>query len=153
MPHISHSWDDRTGQARPGSPSIILSAIQEAEQAARATRTKEFRVEADYFFIERDKDAYCSLELTLKHSEHASELGNSIHVINDDFAAQTDRLIEFVSEKGRAARSIFVLDQCGYDKVPFSCVRKIMGSLRNAEVILTFAADFLIDYLQERRPN
>ena len=80
-------------------------------------------------------------------------IGNSIHLFNDDFAAHSTRIIEFVTEKSRSGRAIFVLDQCGYDRVPFACIREIMRSVPNAEIILTFAADFLIDYLQEGRPN
>jgi three-Cys-motif partner protein len=101
----------------------------------------------------RNKEAFSSLELTLKLSEHAKRLGNSIHLFNDSFAAHSARIIEFVNEKSRSGRAIFVLDQCGYDKVPFACIRNIMHSIPNAEIILTFAADFLIDYLREGLPN
>jgi three-Cys-motif partner protein len=145
--------DGVTGQERPGSPSIIINAIRQAERLANEKRTKQFRIEDDYFFIEQNKNAYCSLELTLKLSEHGPQLGNNIHLINDDFASQSDRIIEFVTNKSPSGRAIFVLDQCGYDKVPFACIREIMRSIPNAEIILTFAADFLIDYLQEERPN
>ena len=63
-------------------------------------------------------------------------------------------IIEFVANKSRfAARRSSCLDQCGYDKVPFACIREIMRSIPNAEIILTFAADFLIDYLCERKPK
>ena len=74
-------------------------------------------------------------------------------MINDDFASHSARIIEFVANKSRSGRAVFVLDQCGYDKVPFACIREIMRSIPNAEIILTFAADFLIDYLCERKPN
>ena len=144
---------DETGQELPGSPSIIMRAIREAEFLANEKRTKRFRIKGDYFFIEKEKEAFCSLELTLKLSEHAGRIGNSIHLINDDFASHSSRIIEFVTTKSRSGRALFVLDQCGYDKVPFACIREIMQAVPNAEIILTFAADFLIDYLCEARPN
>jgi three-Cys-motif partner protein len=144
---------DETGRELPGSPSIIMNAIREAEFVANEKRTKRFKIKDDYFFIEQDKEAYCSLELTLKLSKNAGRIGNSIHLINDDFASHAGRIIEFVTTKSRSGRAIFVLDQCGYDKVPFACIREIMQSIPNAEIILTFAADFLIDYLCECRPN
>ena len=70
-----------------------------------------------------------------------------------DFSSYTDQIIQFVKAKGRSGRAIFNLDQCGYDGVPFERIRAIFSELPNAEVILTFAADFLIDYLREERPN
>ena len=147
--------DSVTGQERPGSPSIIINAIRQAERLANEKRTKDFKIEDDYFFIEQNKNAYASLELTLKLSEHGPQIGNNIHLINDDFASHANRIIEFVTTKSPSGRAIFVLDQCGYDKVPFACIRNIKCVLRslNAEIILTFAADFLIDYLREERPN
>jgi hypothetical protein len=60
---------------------------------------------------------------------------------------QVPQIIDSVKGRGRAGRAIFLLDQCGYSDVPFVTIRKILGSLENAEVILTFATDFLIDYL------
>ncbi len=144
---------DESGQEISGSPSIIMNAIREAELLANEKRTKRFKIRDDYFFIEKEKEAFCSLELTLKLSEHAGRVGNNIHLINDDFASHSARIIEFVTAKSRSGRAIFVLDQCGYDKVPFACIREIMRCVPNAEIILTFAADFLIDYLREGRPN
>jgi hypothetical protein len=42
------------------------------------------------------------------------------------------------------------LDQCGYSAVPFVSVNEILGTLRKAEVILTFATGFLIDFLSDK---
>jgi three-Cys-motif partner protein len=145
--------DAVTGSERPGSPSIIIGAIKEAERLANVKRTKQFKILDDYFFIEKDKDAYDSLERTLKSSEHASLVGDTIHLLNDDFASCSHRIIEFIHRKSKTGRSIFVLDQCGYTRVPFHCIRDILRSVPNAEIILTFAADFLIDYLRDDRPN
>ena len=63
--------DPTTGRESPGSPSIIINAIREAERVANEKRTKKFQIRDDYFFIEQDKEAFQSLELTLKLSEHA----------------------------------------------------------------------------------
>ena len=63
---------DPKGRELPGSPSIIMNAMREAERVANEKRTKKFRIKDDYFFIEQNKEAFCSLELTLKLSEHAS---------------------------------------------------------------------------------
>jgi len=62
-------------------------------------------------------------------------------------------VIEFINKKGKSGRAIFVLDQCGYSAVPFQCIREIFASVKNPEVILTFAADSLIDYLTDEGPT
>ena len=49
--------------------------------------------------------------------------------------------------RARAGRSIFLLDQCGYKDVPLSVCRYILETLPRSEIILTFAIDWLIDYL------
>jgi hypothetical protein len=40
---------DPKGRDLPGSPSIIMNAIREAERVANEKRTKKFRVKDDYF--------------------------------------------------------------------------------------------------------
>lgn len=49
----------------------------------------------------------------------------------------------------RAWRCIFLLDQYGYKDVPFESLRYIFRSLPKAEVILTFATDWLLDYITD----
>lgn len=46
-----------------------------------------------------------------------------------------------------------MLDQYAYKDVPFSSIRAIFQEVRNAEVLLTFNVDSLIDYLSEREEN
>lgn len=48
---------------------------------------------------------------------------------------------------GGPAERFFFLDQFGYRDVPFPIIREILAALKSAEVILTFATDYLIDYL------
>ena len=43
-----------------------------------------------------------------------------------------------------------MLDQFGYTDVPFGAIQRIMSSLNNAEVILTFASDSLIAYINDQ---
>ena len=47
----------------------------------------------------------------------------------------------------RAGRAIFLLDQTGFSQVELALVGRILRQLPNAEVILTFAADVLINTL------
>ncbi|WP_165073521.1 three-Cys-motif partner protein TcmP [Paludisphaera rhizosphaerae] len=138
---------------RTGSPSLMLDTIRDAEVTVNAERTKPFQIVDDYFFIERKKSACESLRRTLADSPNARIAQDRIRVMQGDFSGHADAIIKFVKEKSRSGRVIFNLDQCGYDEVPFERIRAIFRELPNAEVILTFAADFLIDYLREGRPN
>jgi hypothetical protein len=76
-------------------------------------------------------------------------VSNQVHLLPGEFTANVPQISEFVKNRGRADRAIFVLDQFGYSDVPLPTIREILASLENAEVILTFATDFLIDYLSE----
>jgi three-Cys-motif partner protein len=83
----------------------------------------------------------------LEHSEFRSQLGTQINQINGAFIDNVKPIIDHIKQRKRGERVIFVLDQCGYSDVPLPAIRSILGSLSNAEVILTFAVDSLIDYM------
>ena len=147
-------YSDRdTGEVCPGSPTVILEALREAERRANERRKNAFTILDDYFFIEKNRGAFQSLEATLKSSGYSNNINNNIFLFNEDFTCTYRRIIEFINKKAKSGRAIFVLDQCGYSSVPLQCIREIFSSVKNAEVILTFAADSLIDYLRDERPN
>ena len=50
----------------------------------------------------------------------------------------------------RAGRALFLLDQKGFSQVEFDLIRRIFNELAHSEVILTFAAETLLNYLVER---
>jgi three-Cys-motif partner protein len=139
--------DSVTGEERPGSPLLMLRAMQQAAAAAQERRSKEFHLDVEYFFIEKSQPAFDHLKLMLEKSEFRSLIGNRITQIRGAFVDHVDAIIRRVKERKRGERAIFVLDQCGYTDVPLSAIRSILHSLDNAEVILTFAVDSLIDYM------
>src|SRR5262249_32936651 len=65
------------------------------------------------------------------------------------FVPAVPGIIDFVRSRGTAGRAIWVLDQFGYLDAPLPTIGTILRELENAEVILTIATDFLIDYLNE----
>lgn len=142
-----------TGERISGSPSIVIKSVRDADIAANQKRKKPFAIFDDYFFIEKDAGAYESLKRSLADSEQAGEVRGETNVLRGEFTTYIPRIVDFISKKRGGGRSIFVLDQCGYDQVPFETIRTILATLPRAEVILTFAADFLIDYLREKEPN
>ena len=68
-------------------------------------------------------------------------------MVNDAFETALPRIIQRVQARGRAQRCIFFLDQFGYTQISFDTVRSILTRIQNPEIILTFAVDHLIHYL------
>lgn len=133
-----------------GSPFIFLQAEQEAEYLINKGRTKPVRLDISHFFVEWKKAAYLHLEDALRKAGFGPRIGKSIHLRNAKFELEADKIIEFIRKKSpRNGRSIFALDQFGYNAVPTSLIRKILNSLPGAEIILTFAVDSLLNYGNE----
>lgn len=127
----------------------MLDAMRKAEELACAHRSKPFSLDVDYFFIEKDHEAFEYLKIVLEESQYRRLLTDKIHLMRDEFVPTVPAIIEFVKQRGRARRTILVLDQCGYSHVPLDTIKSILEQLPNAEVILTFAVDSLIDYLSD----
>jgi three-Cys-motif partner protein len=142
--------DEKTGEQRPGSPSIILDALSAAKVAAQERRKKPFVLDDHYLFIEKDAEAFHFLRETLSASDHGRRIGDTVHLVQGDFCDQVGKVVESVQARAGGEHAIFTLDQCGYSGVPFVSINQILGSLRKAEVILTFATGFLIDFLSDK---
>lgn len=145
--------DSRTKEERSGSPLIMLEAMEHAAEEAQKLRTKQFHLDVQYIFIEKDREALDYLRQVLVDSKYASMVDGKVQLICGEFAAQVPGITKVVKSRGRADRAIFVLDQFGYSAVPLPTIRNILATLDNAEVILTFATDSLIDYLSENEPT
>lgn len=142
---------ERTGDIRLGSPFVFLEAIRDAGVAINVGRRKPLKLEADYFFIEADHDAFTVLKTTLNEQGYANRIGADIRLLNARFQDEAAAIQSFIGSKSpRSGRSIFLLDQCGYAEVPGPLIRKILTELPSAEVILTFAVDALINFAGER---
>lgn len=139
--------DGRTKEERPGSPLIMLEAMKQAASDAQELRSKPFLLDVQYIFVEKDPEALDYLRAVIRESEFEPLLSENIQFVQGEFAEKSPAIAEFVNGRGRANRAIYVLDQFGYSDVPLPTIRCILSSLKNAEVLLTFATDFLIDYL------
>lgn len=142
--------DKQTGEHCDGSPLLMLKAMQEAEAVGNISRDKPFRLDAKYYFIESSRDTFPYLKATLELSEFRDQLHNRIELINGKFIDNVDSIIRAIQHRKGGNRAIFVLDQFGYLDVPFSAIQSILTRLKRAEIILTFAANSLIDYLSEK---
>lgn len=133
-----------------GSPLILLDVAREAEYLINRERSHPVRFDLSYFFIEAKKDAHQHLLKVLREDGHGSRLGQDIFVKQADFLDEAKSIIEFIKKKSpRNGRSIFALDQFGYNAVPTSVIREILQTLPGAEVILTFGVDSLLNYADD----
>jgi three-Cys-motif partner protein len=145
--------DASSKELRSGSPLIMLEAMRAAAEAAQTSRLKPFTLDVQYFFVEKTPESLEYLRRTIIESEFRPLLDGKIELIGADFVDAVQRMLDVVTRRGRAGRAIFFLDQFGYSDVPFPAIRSILSRLNNAEVILTFATDWLIDYLGEHGPT
>jgi three-Cys-motif partner protein len=141
--------DSKAGESVPGSPMLILQAIAAAETLAKSQRRKDFHIDAQYIFVERNVSAVDYLRETIHQSPFRPLLDDKIRIHNGLFINEFDSILEAVKRHSRSHRVIFVLDQYGYKDVPFSLLKRIFTELHNPEVVLTFATDWLIDYLSD----
>lgn len=130
-----------------GTPLIMLEESNKAMDRLNRTRTKPLHFDHKFYFVDKKKAHTDHLRKTL--TERGYQVGNDNIVIrNGRFEDEVDGIIEEIARRQpRAGRAIFLLDQTGYSHVQFSLVSRIFGALATAEVILTYAADALINFL------
>ncbi|HHJ20421.1 MAG TPA: three-Cys-motif partner protein TcmP [Gammaproteobacteria bacterium] len=137
-----------------GSPIRMIKAVEAAEALVNENRRQQnieipFRLNVDYFFVEKKATNYKYLTWYLENQGFFPRLGKDISTIQGEFTAILPKLLTKIASKSPKRRCIFLLDQYGYKDVPFPQIRKIFSRLPNAEIILTFATDWLIDYMSE----
>jgi three-Cys-motif partner protein len=134
----------------PGSPLLLLRAVQAAEAELAATRRRGFRVKSDFYFVDRNPHHSAFLREELAKSPFRDEIDHSIRIWTGDFEARVAEIIEAIRAKGPSHRALFFLDQYGWSAVSFAVIRRIFTDLANPEVLITFSVDTLIDYLTDQ---
>jgi len=144
----------KTGKIISGSPLILLNAIKESEELVNFQRSDQgirnrLSINAQYYFIEKDAENFKYLETILTASEYQSIIGSNIKLIHGTFDDNLEKIIRQTKSMHHSQRCIFILDQYGYSDVSFTKIRSIFDNYKNAEVILTFATDSLINFISE----
>lgn len=140
----------KNGEFRYGSPLVMIDAVRRAEIRINSTRRKPLKIEARFFFVDKDANTVEFLHHSLKTTGIVEPFSNVIQVRN---AAASDVLPEIIEEISRwspIGRSIFFLDQCGYREVPNRDVRLIYQSLPKSEVIVTYNFGSIYDYMNSQ---
>lgn len=142
---------NETGQEVPGSPLVILKAIEEAKIRVmqEQQRRKDIAFDVKLICIDKDKSAVSHLRYILEQEGYGPHLTTgAVELLVGDFATRSDAVIAEVQRRSpRSGRSLFVLDQYGYNQIPLPVLQKIFLNLRQAEVVLTFNIDALLNYL------
>jgi three-Cys-motif partner protein len=133
-----------------GSPLRLLSAVEAADAALKAARIKGFVVRADFFFIDENAQHVAFLKDLLTKRGYGPRLNKDIFVRCASFEEVCPDLIAHIQKKGTAHRALFFLDQYGWSDVRLATIRTILSTLKNPEILLTFAVDALIDFLSDK---
>lgn len=132
-----------------GSPLRLLAAVDAAENALALARSKGFKINVDFYFVDEKKAHLDFLNDLLIQRGYGNRIGHDIHLRHETFEAAFPTIKARIKAKGRANRSLFFLDQYGWSDVRLQTIREILHDLRSPEILLTFAVDALIQYLTE----
>jgi len=134
----------------PGSPVVMLEEAGAAKVRLNHNRIKPLAVDCQFYFVDREKAHTDHLRKTLAERGYVDG-ENEIVVRTGLFENEIDDIFKSIHRRQpRSGRAIFLLDQTGFAQVELTLVARIFNELPAAEVILTFAADSLINFLSER---
>ena len=129
-----------------GSPLRIIEAIERLKRVIAFERENNKIRQIDFdvpvYCIEKNIATFKFLKRTLSQRE----LNHLVQTINGEFEKVYTNIIKELQNK-KYQKAIFLLDQYGYAEANINSVKYILNSFKNAEIILTFACDNLIDYL------
>ena len=133
-----------------GTPLIMLEEAQSAFTRLNATRVKPLRFDLKFHFVDIAPDHIQYLRRVLSERDFLNP-EHDIKLYSQAFGQAVGPIISDIKRRQpRAGRALFLLDQKGFSQVDVDLVRRIFTELANAEVILTFAAETLLNHLAER---
>ncbi len=130
----------------------MLQAVENAEKRLNQNKDKKLVIDAQFHFVDVEKSAIEHLKGELAHRGYLNRIGRDIFLHNEMFDKVVDEIQSSIAARTRrgAGRSLFLLDQKGYTGVPLQAIRSIFNQFEKAECILTFAIDWLINYMSAR---
>ena len=135
------------GRIESGTPLVVLEETDAAQIRLNQTRTKPLVFDCKFHFVDVDRAHTDHLRRVLAERGFPVD-GERVTVRTSPFANVVDDIIaDILRRQPRAGRAIFLLDQTGFSKVELALIARIFQKLPAAEVILTFAADALINHL------
>jgi three-Cys-motif partner protein len=141
------AYSDGNG-TRAGSPLVLLSAVEEASVRLNEGRAKPLEINARFIFVDDEREHVAALKRELRGRGY-KENDPQISILEGKFVEHLPTIMAEITQTQRKGRSIFFLDQFGYSDVPMSAIQTIFSALDRAEVVLNFAIDSLLNYLQD----
>ncbi len=139
------------GEEVSGTPLIMLEEAEAAYARLNEKRTKPLHFDLKFHFVDVACDHTRFLSGVLKERDFHIP-NHEVKVHNKPFEDIASEIIEDIKRhQPEAGRALFLLDQKGFSQVEFGLIRRIFDELAHAEVILTFAADNLINHLVDRQ--
>ena len=137
------------GDPLAGTPLIMLEEASSATERLNRNRIKRLHVDCKFYFV--DKKAAHTDHLRRVLTERGQEIDEDRIVVRTGlFENEVDGILKSIHRRQpRAGRAIFLLDQTGFSQIELAMVSRIFAELPAAEVILTFAADTLVNHLSE----
>ncbi len=135
-----------------GSPLVMMEAVRAAETHLNVGRRIPTKIDAQYWFVEKDPDAFGCLDGVLRAKGYGPQIGQSIFLREGCFEDQLAEILGAIKKRHprEGGRAIFFLDQCGYSKVTIPTLSFISRELHGkAEFIINFAVDWLERYAHD----
>ena len=134
----------------PGTPLIMLEEAQAAYARLNERRVKPLHFDLKFHFGDVAPDHTRYLRQVISEREFRIP-EHEVAVYDGAFEDKIDVIISDIKRRQpRAGRALFLLDQKGFAQVEFDLIRRIFDELARAEVILTFAAETLLNFMVER---
>ena len=132
-----------------GTPLIMLEETAEATNRLNEKRVKRLHIDCKFYFVDKEKAHTDHLGRVLaEHGYHVDD--DRIVVRNALFEEELEGILNSIHQRQpRSGRAIFLLDQTGFAQVQLALVSRIFDELPAVEVILTFAADALVNHLAQ----
>ncbi len=133
---------------KPGSPLVMIAAARQAAYEINKERSKRIEIKPNYFFVEKIRDSYFSLENVINKKNLA---GQDVNLINGDFNLHLKEIILHIKKRNPkgGGGSIFFLDQTGYSAVNIETLNLIRRELPKAEIIINISVSWLVDFIND----
>ena len=134
-----------------GTPLIMLEESDAAKERLNLNRTKPLRFDCKFYFVDVEAAHTDHLRKVLTERGYGYRVDDGEVVVrNGSFQGEIDGILKEIRQRQpRAGRAIFLLDQTGFSQVSLDLIRRIFNELAAAEIILTFAADALVNHLTQ----
>lgn len=139
-----------TGDIHYGSPVIVMQTVASMAKTLEEKYGKKVEFRPRYYFVEKKRKFLETLSTVLERQNLQPKVDGKGGLIRESFEKSVCKIIEEIKSEGRTHKALFILDQYGYADVPKATLNHIFTSLPHAEVFLTFAVDWLIDYLSAK---